>query len=58
MKFWYQLLTDECGPTAVEYAVMLSMILAVVISAVSSFGNAQDNYWGRIHSEFEAHGIE
>ena len=50
-------LTDDSGPTAVEYAVMLALILAVVILGVSSFGNAQDSYWGRINGNMQAHGI-
>jgi Flp pilus assembly pilin Flp len=51
-------LIDEGGPTAVEYSVMLAMVLAVVIMAVSSFGTAQDNYWGRIDSAMRDHGIK
>ena len=35
MSFWRKLLIDESGPTAVEYAVMLALILMSVITAVS-----------------------
>ncbi len=31
-------LKDEDGPTAVEYAVMLSLIIVVCITAVTSIG--------------------
>lgn len=31
-------LRDEDGPTAVEYAVMLALILAVVVVAVTAVG--------------------
>ena len=48
---------NEDGPTAVEYAVMLALILSVVITAVSAFGGAQDSYWGRIDNSMQAHGI-
>ncbi len=32
-------LVDEDGPTAVEYAVMLALIIVVCISAVTTLGN-------------------
>lgn len=50
-------LRSEDGPTAVEYAVMLAMILIVVIAGISAFGNAQANYWGNIQGDLESHGI-
>jgi pilus assembly protein Flp/PilA len=57
MRWLCDFLCDEDGPTAVEYAVMLALILSVVIVAVSSFGAAQDSYWGRIDGRMQAHGI-
>jgi pilus assembly protein Flp/PilA len=57
MNWIHRLLSDESGPTAVEYAVMLALILAVVITGISAFGNAQDSYWGRIDNSMQAHGI-
>jgi pilus assembly protein Flp/PilA len=50
-------LRDESGPTAVEYAVLLALILGTIIIGVSAFGNAQDSYWGRIDNSMQAHGI-
>jgi pilus assembly protein Flp/PilA len=35
-----QLLRDEDGPTAVEYAVMIGLILVACIAAISMLGNA------------------
>ena len=32
-------LADESGPTAVEYAVMLAMIVAVCMSAINNMAN-------------------
>lgn len=32
-------LKDESGPTAVEYAIMLALILAVVIASIGLVGN-------------------
>jgi pilus assembly protein Flp/PilA len=34
------LLRDESGPTAVEYAVMLALIVATCIGAVNQMSNA------------------
>jgi len=36
---------DEGGPTAVEYAVMLALILVVVITAISALGNTSSGLW-------------
>jgi len=33
-----QLVRDEDGPTAVEYAVMLALIIVVCIAAIGSIG--------------------
>ncbi|QEG24418.1 Flp family type IVb pilin [Mariniblastus fucicola] len=38
-------LSDESGPTAVEYAVMLALILAVCIAAFATMGSASANLW-------------
>jgi len=38
-------LADESGPTAVEYAVMLALILVVCIAAITALGsNASSTY--------------
>jgi pilus assembly protein Flp/PilA len=38
-------LTDEDGPTAVEYAVMLALIIVVCITAITSLGsNARNTF--------------
>jgi len=34
-----QLLRDEDGPTAVEYAVMLALIVVVCIAAITTLGS-------------------
>ncbi|MBS0206321.1 MAG: Flp family type IVb pilin [Planctomycetes bacterium] len=36
-------LVSEDGPTAVEYAVMISMILAFCIGAISTIGQTTNN---------------
>ena len=39
------LLRDESGPTAVEYAVMIGLILAVAISAIAALGGGVEGRW-------------
>ena len=39
VKFAVEFLKAEDGPTAVEYAVMLALIIVVCIGAVTTLGN-------------------
>lgn len=57
MRIIRQFLHDEQATTAVEYAVMLALILLVCIVGVAAFGNSQDSYWGRINNQMTDHGI-
>lgn len=57
MQFIRCFLKDENATTAVEYAVMLALILLVCIVGVAAFGNSQDSYWGRINGQMNDHGI-
>jgi pilus assembly protein Flp/PilA len=41
IRFWH----DESGPTAVEYAVMLAMIICVCLGAVGFFGSTASGSW-------------
>jgi pilus assembly protein Flp/PilA len=45
MKLRWQFLSDEGGATAVEYAVMLALIIGVCIGAVSFFGSTANGSW-------------
>lgn len=42
MRTWFdsvkRLLRDEDGPTAVEYAVMLALIIVVCVAAITALG--------------------
>jgi len=40
-----QFLADEDGPTAVEYAMLLALILAAVIGAITAVGNSTFALW-------------
>ncbi len=52
MKFWFaklgQFLTEEEGPTAVEYAVMLALIVVVCIAAITSLGTNVSNTFSNV----------
>jgi pilus assembly protein Flp/PilA len=41
----YQFLHDDSGPTAVEYAMILALILVVLISAITAVGNSTVGVW-------------
>ena len=41
-------LKDEDGPTAVEYAVMLALIIVVCIAGVTSLGGAANNTFSNV----------
>ena len=44
-KKMHRFLTSEDGPTAVEYAVMLALIVIVCLTAISSIGqNAKTTF--------------
>lgn len=44
-KFWKTLLRDEEATTAVEYALMLALIIAFSIGAILSTGDVQKALW-------------
>ena len=58
MRYLLQLLCDEDGATAVEYAVILALILMVIIGAIGSVGSASGGMWGGIKNDCEAHGFK
>ena len=44
-----QLLTSEDGPTAVEYAVMLSLILVACIAIVTTLGQSMSSNFSTVN---------
>lgn len=50
-------LRSEDGPTAVEYAVMLGLILAGIITAISAVGAGTGGMYSNIDSELTSHGF-
>jgi pilus assembly protein Flp/PilA len=49
-------LKDESGPTAVEYAVMLSLIIVVCISAVTTLGTNANNTFSYVGKKLAGSG--
>jgi pilus assembly protein Flp/PilA len=43
-----RLLSDEDGPTAVEYAVMLSLIVCVCVAAITSIGQSTSSVFSKL----------
>ena len=43
-----QFLADESGPTAVEYAVMLALIIVVCITAVTTLGTKTNSTFSNV----------
>jgi pilus assembly protein Flp/PilA len=41
-------LKEEDGPTAVEYAVMLALIIALLFAAISNIGNSTSSMYNNI----------
>ena len=52
MRQWFnkaeQFLKAEDGPTAVEYAVMLALIIVVCIAAISALGSDASNTFSNV----------
>lgn len=46
-------LADESGPTAVEYAVMLMLIILVCISAIQTVGAWASGSWDHSSTELQ-----
>jgi pilus assembly protein Flp/PilA len=47
----WNFLSDESGPTAVEYAVMLALIIVVCITAITALGTNASNTFSYVGSE-------
>jgi pilus assembly protein Flp/PilA len=49
-------LKDESGPTAVEYAVMLALIIVVCITAITALGTNASNTFSYVATQVGATG--
>jgi pilus assembly protein Flp/PilA len=45
---------DEDGPTAVEYAVLLALILVAVFSTISALGDSTHGIWASDSNQINA----
>ena len=50
-------LQEEDGPTAVEYAVMLALILAGIIAAISSVGGGTGDLFLQNSNDMQNNGL-
>ena len=57
LKSTQRFLQDDSGPTAVEYAVMLALILVVIIAGVNAVGGGNNGWWARTNTEFSTYGF-
>jgi pilus assembly protein Flp/PilA len=40
-----RIVADESGPTAVEYAVLLAMLILVCVAGIDALGGANNAFW-------------
>jgi pilus assembly protein Flp/PilA len=52
--FAVDFLRNEDGPTAVEYAVMLALIIVVCITAIGTLGSNSNKTFARVGSALNA----
>jgi pilus assembly protein Flp/PilA len=57
MKHIRRFLRSEVGATAVEYAVMVALILMVAIASIAAVGVNTKSLWNMILNQFTAYGI-
>lgn len=50
MSIWH-FISNEEGATAVEYAVMLALVLLTIVGAIGTFGQETGGLWGGIQGE-------
>lgn len=56
MKKFVNFLKKEDGPTAVEYAVMLALIIVVCIAAIATLGSNANNTFSNVATKAGAAG--
>ncbi|HID78121.1 MAG TPA: Flp family type IVb pilin [Planctomycetaceae bacterium] len=57
MRCFLGLVGGEDGATAVEYAVMLALILMVVIGSIGTLGSRTGEMWAGINSNLQSVGF-
>ena len=51
MKAVLRFLKSDDGPVAVEYSVMLALIIIVALTAITTLGTSNNVFWGDINSK-------
>lgn len=44
-RWWSRIASDESGVTAVEYALMLTLIIVACIASIQALGGANQAFW-------------
>ncbi|MGD9646143.1 MAG: Flp family type IVb pilin [Pirellulales bacterium] len=57
LNLLWRLLHEEEAATAVEYAVMLALIIGAIITAIGSVGTQTGGMWGNIQASVNAVGF-
>ena len=57
MKAIRKFLAGEEATSAVEYAVMLGLILVSCLATLQALGDASNGMWGKNNTELQAHGF-
>ncbi len=57
MKRLLQALADERAVTAVEYAVMLGLIVLVLLGSAALVGEQSNGMWSSIHTNLTRSGV-
>ena len=57
VEFLKKLKADDCGATAVEYGLILSLIFLALVGAVEAFGQTTIDMWNAIADEMQNAGI-
>jgi pilus assembly protein Flp/PilA len=55
MNFLIDLILSEDGPTAVEYAVLLALILVMVIAAIVTVGQGTGGLWSNNSQQLDTY---
>ncbi|HWT80605.1 MAG TPA: Flp family type IVb pilin [Candidatus Methylomirabilis sp.] len=54
LNYLLRLYRDDQAATAVEYAVLLALILVAIISAINAVGNSTSGLWASDANQIEA----
>ncbi len=50
-----RLIRDKLGATAIEYALIMALIMLALVGGVANFGNALGNMWNNVATEVLSH---